>query len=188
MKKKLSCGIRETVGDRVFLIGAYAMCAVILLLVAYPLYFVLIASVSDPDAVNRGEVLFWPAKTSLQAYISVFQESQVWTGYRNTILYTCLLYTSCRQARNFCPLSVSSRLLPTRLKSMTPSSFSKRMICLDTADCETNIFLAVCETLSVSPTLTKYSSCDKVKPFPLFSREYVPCGFDTRPRFFFSIA
>lgn len=90
MKKKLSCGIRETVGDRVFLIGAYAMCAVILLLVAYPLYFVLIASVSDPDAVNRGEVLFWPAKTSLQAYISVFQESQVWTGYRNTILYTVL--------------------------------------------------------------------------------------------------
>lgn len=90
MKPKRSHGIRESLGDRIFLGISYTLCGLILLLVAYPMYFVLIASVSDPDAVNRGEVLLMPAMTSLDAYAAVFEESQVWMGYRNTILYTVL--------------------------------------------------------------------------------------------------
>ena len=90
MKTKRSIGIHESFGDRVFLTISYALCGLVLLAVAYPLYFVLIASISDPDAVNRGETLLLPAMTSLDAYIKVFKESQVWVGYRNTILYTAL--------------------------------------------------------------------------------------------------
>ena len=90
MKTKHSHGIRESFGDRIFILISYVLCGLILLVVAYPLYFVLIASVSDPDAVNRGEVLLAPAMASLDAYKAVFEESQIWVGYRNTILYTAL--------------------------------------------------------------------------------------------------
>lgn len=90
MKDKSVNRIRESLGDRVFLIGCYTLCALILLIVAYPVYFVLVASISNPDAVNRGETLLLPAQTSLEAYAAVFEESQIWLGYRNTILYTAL--------------------------------------------------------------------------------------------------
>ena len=97
MKTKHSHGIRESFGDRIFILISYVLCGLILLVVAYPLYFVLIASVSDPDAVNRGEVLLAPAMASLDAYKAVFEESQIWVGYRNTILYTALsvLFSLC---------------------------------------------------------------------------------------------
>lgn len=90
MKKKPSNKIRETLGDSIFLAAAHVLCATVLLVVAYPLYFVLIASFSEPDAVNRGEVLLWPAKASLDAYAAVLGKSEVWLGYGNTILYTVL--------------------------------------------------------------------------------------------------
>lgn len=90
MKEQSVNRIRESLGDRVFLIGCYVLCALILLIVAYPVYFVLVASISNPDAVNRGETLLLPAQTSLEAYAEVFEESQIWLGYRNTILYTAL--------------------------------------------------------------------------------------------------
>lgn len=90
MKNKPSNKLREPAGDRAFLAASYALCALILLLVAYPLYFVLIASLSDPDAVNRGEVLLFPARMSWQAYAAVFREARIWSGYGNTILYTGL--------------------------------------------------------------------------------------------------
>lgn len=90
MTKPPANKIRESLGDRFFLIGCYALCTLFLLIIAYPIYFVLIASISDPDAVNRGETLLLPAQTSAEAYAAVFEESQIWLGYRNTILYTAL--------------------------------------------------------------------------------------------------
>ncbi|MDR3120997.1 MAG: carbohydrate ABC transporter permease [Clostridiales bacterium] len=56
--------------------------------VIYPLYFVLIASVSSPDAVNSGRALFLPSETTLVGYKYIFRDWRIWIGYRNTILYT----------------------------------------------------------------------------------------------------
>lgn len=58
-----------------------------LVIVAYPLYFVLIASVSDPDLVNTGKVWLWPRNSSLLAYREVFRHDRVWTGYANSGFY-----------------------------------------------------------------------------------------------------
>ena len=79
---------RISAADRLFDFGVYTFLILVLLIVLYPLYFVLIASFSDPMAVMGGRVLVAPVAPTLDAYRLVFRNSQVWNGYRNTILYT----------------------------------------------------------------------------------------------------
>jgi len=43
----------------------YILGILLLLIVAYPLYFIVIASVSDPAMVMNGEVWLWPKKINL---------------------------------------------------------------------------------------------------------------------------
>lgn len=58
--------------------------------VAYPLYFCIIASFSDPTQVALGNTLLWIKDFTVEAYSYVFEEKMLWTGYRNTIIYTLL--------------------------------------------------------------------------------------------------
>ena len=79
--------IKETFGDRVFNFINVLILSFILLIVIYPLYFIIIASFSNPDLVNTGKVLFQPREISLEGYKMVYNFSDLWTGYRNTIFY-----------------------------------------------------------------------------------------------------
>lgn len=76
--------------DRIFNLINGALLFVITLVMLYPLYFVLIASFSEPNAVVKGEVMFLPRGFQLTAYRNVLKEASVWIGYRNTIVYTVL--------------------------------------------------------------------------------------------------
>ena len=58
------------------------------LVVLYPLYFIIIASFSDSTLVNRGEVIFFPKGISFYGYGQIFQRSDIWNGYLNTIIYS----------------------------------------------------------------------------------------------------
>ena len=60
----------------------------ILLIVAYPLYYVLIASVSDPYDVYAGKTFLLPSQFTLKGYESVFADPKIFTGYMNSIKYT----------------------------------------------------------------------------------------------------
>ncbi len=60
----------------------------VLLAIAYPLYFVIIASISDPNAVNSGQVVFWPKGFTIEGYTRVLRENKIWRGYWNSIVYT----------------------------------------------------------------------------------------------------
>ncbi|MGV8979721.1 carbohydrate ABC transporter permease [Clostridium sp.] len=75
-------------GDIIFDTINYIILGIASLLVLYPLYFVTIASISDPAAVNAGKVIFLPTKISVDGYIRIFQDMRIWTGYANTVLYT----------------------------------------------------------------------------------------------------
>ncbi len=69
----------------------YVNGAILLLLtvvVAYPLYFVVIASISSPSAVNLGKVIFFPKEINFTGYSFVFQERKLWDGYLVTIVLT----------------------------------------------------------------------------------------------------
>lgn len=63
-------------------------CVVIFGIIVYPLYYVIIASVSDPMSVAAGEIALWPKGLTFLGYKMVFEENELWIGYRNTIFYT----------------------------------------------------------------------------------------------------
>ena len=83
MKKKKT-GIRVSPADRIFDILNYVFLTLCLLIVAYPLYFIVIASVSDPTAVYAGKVILWPARFTLEGYQRILDYESFFTGYRNT--------------------------------------------------------------------------------------------------------
>lgn len=58
------------------------------LLVLYPLYFCVIASFSSPSEIALGNVVGWIKGFTFDSYKYMFKESQLWVGYRNTIIYT----------------------------------------------------------------------------------------------------
>lgn len=66
----------------------YIVLTIIALIVIYPLYFVVIASFSDPSAVVNGEMWIMPKGVTLEGYTRLFKESSIWIGYKNTIVYT----------------------------------------------------------------------------------------------------
>ena len=80
--------IKGSRGDKAFDVANTVVMTIVLLLVVYVLYFVVIASVSDPFAVARGETILWPVKFGLQGYQEVFDNPDMWTSYRNSIVYT----------------------------------------------------------------------------------------------------
>ena len=79
---------KEIWQDRLF--NAVVMVLVILLLGAtlYPLYLVVICSVSDAALVTSGQVTLYPKGLTLLGYKSVFQNQEIWRSYLNSIVYT----------------------------------------------------------------------------------------------------
>jgi putative aldouronate transport system permease protein len=80
--------VHNTIGERLFslFIGCYVVFCFIV--VAYPIYFIFIASFSDPTAVAAGTVWFYPKGINLEGYRTILAYERIWIGYRNTIFYT----------------------------------------------------------------------------------------------------
>jgi putative aldouronate transport system permease protein len=80
--------IRESFGDRIFLGFVYLFLSIILLIVLYPLIYIVSSSLSSPAAVSSGTVWLWPVDLSFKGYATVFQNPQVISGYANSLFYT----------------------------------------------------------------------------------------------------
>jgi len=65
-----------------------------LIIVAYPILYVIACSFSSGSAINRGEVWVWPVGFNLEGYKLLFSYSAIWAGYKNTIFYT-VVCTTC---------------------------------------------------------------------------------------------
>ena len=78
----------ETREDRVFNVVVTLILALAILVVAYPLIYVVSASFSSTDAVMAGEVWLFPVRFSLKAYETVFKYEEIMVGYRNALVYT----------------------------------------------------------------------------------------------------
>ncbi len=81
---------KEIGADRVFNIINVIISVLIMLFSFYPLYFVLIASFSDPALVTSGKVWILPARITFDGYKQILAYSDLWLGYGNTILYTVI--------------------------------------------------------------------------------------------------
>lgn len=80
--------IKRSKGDLAFDIFNYVVLGIILVLVLHPLYFIVIASISQPEAVNNGQVWLMPKGVTFEGYKRIFEDSRIWLGYKNTIIYT----------------------------------------------------------------------------------------------------
>jgi putative aldouronate transport system permease protein len=82
-------GVRESgISDKVLLRIIYILVFLFLIIVMYPLIYVLSCSVSNSDLVAAGKIWLLPKGLNLLGYKRVFQEPDVITGYRNTFIYT----------------------------------------------------------------------------------------------------
>ncbi len=79
-------GLSEKSSDIILVV----ICAIILFIVAYPLYYVLIASVSDPYDVYAGKTFLLPSQFTLEGYKSVFADPNILTGLINSFKYTII--------------------------------------------------------------------------------------------------
>lgn len=80
--------IRETGFDRVFNIVNYVAQGLFLLVVAYPLLYVVSASLSAPIKVTAGEVWVWPVDFTTEGYRAVFQDDLLIRSFLNSVFYT----------------------------------------------------------------------------------------------------
>ncbi|WP_409345945.1 carbohydrate ABC transporter permease [Paenibacillus sp. MBLB4367] len=100
---------RKSGSDRAYDIMNGIFLVLMLVIVAYPLYFIVIASFSDPSAVGTGMVILFPKRINWKGFELIFEYKQLWIGYRNTVFYT-----------------VMGTLLSVSLTLMTAYAFSRR--------------------------------------------------------------
>ena len=86
--KKPALAIKDTTGDKVFHTITYILLGLLALIILYPVYFIVIASISDPDAVLAGKVVLLPVGINIDGYMKILERTDVWQGYYNTIIYT----------------------------------------------------------------------------------------------------
>lgn len=82
--------LKSTMGDKVFYALNYLFLGLMTLIILYPIYFIIIAAISDPDAVLAGEVVLYPVRVTLSGFQKILERADVWRGYLNTIIYTVL--------------------------------------------------------------------------------------------------
>lgn len=101
MKKKISNRVGIPREDKLMYGIIYTVMSLLLITILYPLIYILSSSFSSGAAVSSGRVLFLPVDFSTKGYEIIFGYKLVWTGYKNTIIYTVvatmlnLILTTC---------------------------------------------------------------------------------------------
>jgi putative aldouronate transport system permease protein len=79
---------RESLGDRIFTVVNYLTLTALLLLIIYPLIYIVSASFSDARAVTSGQVWLWPVSPTLDGYTAIFKNKFLVSGFANSLFYT----------------------------------------------------------------------------------------------------
>ncbi len=106
--------VRGSLGDNIFDIVDTLVIIAFLIIVIFPLYWVIIASFSGAQEVNAGKVIFFPVNLTINGYQQVFTDMSLWRAYKNTIIYTvlgCVLNVSITLAGGY---ALSRSDLPLR--------------------------------------------------------------------------
>ncbi|WP_404810107.1 carbohydrate ABC transporter permease [Metabacillus halosaccharovorans] len=89
---------RRSKEDKIFDLINIFLVAIMVILVVYPLYFIVIASISNPNMIYEGKVWLLPKDITFEGYQRIFSDSKIWLGYKNSIIYTfvgTLVNVSC---------------------------------------------------------------------------------------------
>lgn len=82
--------LKRSTGDRIYLGVIYLILWFSLIIIVYPLVYIVSSSFSSPLAVISGRVWLWPVEPTLLAYETVFKTNQVLIGYKNSLLYAAV--------------------------------------------------------------------------------------------------
>lgn len=84
--------MKKTVGERIFDVFNYALISLIVFICIAPMWYVIAASFSHPAELMRHTGMFWfPLGTpTLEGYRLVFNNPNILTGYRNTLVILVL--------------------------------------------------------------------------------------------------
>jgi len=74
-------------GDRSFHVANFAILTLIMLIVLYPLVYVVSCSFSSAYSVVTNRVWLWPVDVTLDGYKAVFEHPLIMTGYMNSLIY-----------------------------------------------------------------------------------------------------
>lgn len=85
--RKSPTRVLESSVDRLYLFFVYMFLIICLVIVAYPLIYIVSSSFSSSSAVISGKVWLLPVEPTLRGYKAVFQNPQILTGYGNSLFY-----------------------------------------------------------------------------------------------------
>lgn len=106
-------------GNRIFDIVVITILMIIVLIMIYPMYFTILASLSNPYAVSRGDVVWKVVGFTLEPYQNVIRNNQIWTGFYNTIINTAIVTVYNLVLTIPCAYVLSRKVLPIRYILMT---------------------------------------------------------------------
>lgn len=92
-KKKITkTGVRvkKSKSDKIFDFFLYLIATIIVIIMVYPMYFIVIASISNPTDVSLGNIVLLPKRINFKGYRKLMEYSQLWVGYKNTLIYASL--------------------------------------------------------------------------------------------------
>ncbi len=82
--------VQKSRTDKIFDFFLYTISTIIVIVMLYPMYFIVIASFSNPADVSAGNIVLLPKGITFKGYQKLLEYSQLWVGYKNTILYAAL--------------------------------------------------------------------------------------------------
>lgn len=80
--------MKKSLSDKIFDVINLLIMLLMLVIFLWPLWFVVIASISDPNLVNMGQVLIFPKGINFDGYVRILEYKELWIGYGNSIFYT----------------------------------------------------------------------------------------------------
>ena len=97
-------------GSPLFDVAVVLLTGILCLITLYPMYYILIMSVSDSAAVLTRSVFLYPKGFQLESYAILFRDNAMWRAYGNTIIYTAsvTLLVLLTSALGAYPLTVSN--------------------------------------------------------------------------------
>ncbi len=84
---KKTAGKKISTADRIFGGIVLLLSIVIFLIILYPLWFVVIASISNSNLVNLGKITFLPKDIRFYGFQQIIEDARIWRGYLNTLIY-----------------------------------------------------------------------------------------------------
>lgn len=113
-EKIVKSKIKDSGSDKVFGIVNGTLLTLFTLLLLYPIYFILSASISDPMAVNSGQTFLFPKGITFSGYQKLLEFDSIVGGFLNSVLYTvtgvCVQMFTCVT----CAFALSRKELPGR--------------------------------------------------------------------------